>query len=348
MAPILRLRTPTQNQTLAWVTALVVLILCQSIVLLRTLDWIEDYGAHEGGQIYLDMPEMSAVGLADVIAIEPCPEIQPGPGRLVTGTFCHTAGIVLDLKVESESKPIGVTPTHPFWSVSRQDWVAAGELRIGEGLETLNGTTVVESIIRRPGCETVYNIEVEGDHVYRVGESGILVHNLSQKVSLFSEKYFGGDFYTQGIKPTTTGANGRAEVAEGRICSVGQERPALKDPVGWKTTWNSTLPGNQYRVARCHLLGNQFGGSGTEENLVPCCQTKNQDMAVVENEVADFIEENGCVDIQVIALYSTPGRKIPLSIEFKAIGQDCSTNGKEEFEISVTNPSSLFNCPTIG
>ena len=142
--------------------------------MLRTLDWIEDYGAHEGGQIW-----MSAVGLADVIAIDPCPEIQPGPGRLVTGTFQHTAGIVLDLKVESETKPIGVTPTHPSWSVSREDWVAAGELLIGEKLETLNGTTVVESIVRRPELETVYNIEVEGDHVYRVGESGILVHNAS-------------------------------------------------------------------------------------------------------------------------------------------------------------------------
>ncbi len=179
MALLLRLSKATQSQTFAWVTALVVLILCQSNVLLRTLEWIEDYGAHEGGTVYLDMDHMGAVGLADVIAIEPCPEIQPGPGRLVTGTFQHTAGIVLDLKVGSESKPIGVTPTHPFWSVSRQDWVAAGDLRIGERLETMDGTTVVESIVRRPEPETVYNIEVEGDHVYRVGESGVLVHNAS-------------------------------------------------------------------------------------------------------------------------------------------------------------------------
>ena len=37
----------------------------------------------------------------------------------------------------------------------------------------------MESIEKRPECKTVYNIEVEGDHGYRVGESGVLVHNQS-------------------------------------------------------------------------------------------------------------------------------------------------------------------------
>lgn len=52
-------------------------------------------------------------------------------------------------------------------------------MEIGETLKTLDGTTVVESRVRRPVSEPVYNIEVEGDHVYRVGESGVLVHNAS-------------------------------------------------------------------------------------------------------------------------------------------------------------------------
>lgn len=53
------------------------------------------------------------------------------------------------------------------------------DLKIGETLTTLEGTTVVESLERRSEPEPVYNIEVEGDHVYRVGESGVLVHNTS-------------------------------------------------------------------------------------------------------------------------------------------------------------------------
>eukprot|EP00913_Durusdinium_trenchii_P005675 g5293.t1 len=129
--------------------------------------------------VFLDMPEMGVEGLAEVLAIEPCPPLEDGEGRLVTGTFKHTSGEVYDLKLESESKPIGVTATHPFWSVDREAWVSAIDLEIGETLKTLAGTTVVESRSKRAEPEAVYNIEVEGDHCYRVGESGVLVHNAS-------------------------------------------------------------------------------------------------------------------------------------------------------------------------
>jgi hypothetical protein len=125
------------------------------------------------------MKEMAVVGLAEVLAIEPCPPLEEGKGRLVTGTFHHPSGEVYDLKLASESKPLGVTATHPFWSCDRNDWVSAINLRIGETLKTLTGTTHVERITKRPQPEPVYNIEVEGDHVYRVGESGVLVHNAS-------------------------------------------------------------------------------------------------------------------------------------------------------------------------
>ena len=125
------------------------------------------------------MKEMTVVGLAEVLAIEPCPPLEEGEGRLVTGTFHHPSAEVYDLKLASESKPIGVTATHPFWSCDRNDWVSAINLRIGETLKTLTGTTHVERITKRPQPEPVYNIEVEGDHVYRIGESGVLVHNAS-------------------------------------------------------------------------------------------------------------------------------------------------------------------------
>lgn len=149
------------------------------IELLRSPDWIEGHQAQVGGSILLNMPEMSVEGMADVLAIDPCLELEKGVGRLVTGTFKHTSGEVYDLKLASESKPIWVTGTHPFWSVDREDWVSVLDLEIGETLKTLEGTTVVESRVRRPEPESVYNIEVHGEHVYRVGESGVLVHNAS-------------------------------------------------------------------------------------------------------------------------------------------------------------------------
>ena len=88
------------------------------ITLLRDPEWIADYGAHVGGTVLLDLPEMAAVGPAEVLAIDESPRIDQGPGRLITGTFHHTAAEVYNLQVESEREALGVTGTHPFWSVA--------------------------------------------------------------------------------------------------------------------------------------------------------------------------------------------------------------------------------------
>lgn len=158
------------------------------LALLRSREWLHDIRACVGGTVYLNMPEMGVKGEADVLAIEPCPEIEPGPGRIVTGTFAHTAGEVYDLKVAGEPKPLGVTGAHPVWSLDRDTWVPAAELRIGENVKTLARTTQVESIGKRLEPQPVFNIEVEGDHVYRVGHSGVLVHNNSVDDSCPSEE----------------------------------------------------------------------------------------------------------------------------------------------------------------
>ena len=159
---------------------------CVDITLIRFAAWLESQGAELGQELFLDFPDMGVQGWVRVLEIRPCPPLElPGTGRclsqLITGTFRHSSGEVYDLKLQSESKPIGVTATHPFWSEDRKRFVSAEDLRIGETLQTWDGTTVVESFVRRPGCEPVYNLEVEGDHVYRVGDSGILVHNASAK-----------------------------------------------------------------------------------------------------------------------------------------------------------------------
>jgi hypothetical protein len=58
--------------------------------------------------------------------------------------------------------------------------VPAGALRLGERLSAEDGSTpVVLSLKKLAAPEPVFNIEVDGDHVYRVGEQGLLVHNAS-------------------------------------------------------------------------------------------------------------------------------------------------------------------------
>ena len=70
-----------------------------------------------------------------------------------------------------------MTGRHPVWSVDRETWVPVCDLEPGETLETLHGTTQFVSATRRPDATPVFNLEVDADHVYRVGDDGLLVHN---------------------------------------------------------------------------------------------------------------------------------------------------------------------------
>ena len=131
-----------------------------------------------GSTIFVDLPEHGISAEFTVREIHPCPTPMAGDGYLVTTKFIHENAEILDLQIEGSGEPIGTTSSHPFWSEDRQQFVAAGELRVGENLLLADDTTRrVESITLRPTRETVYNIEVDGEHVFYVGEDGVLVHN---------------------------------------------------------------------------------------------------------------------------------------------------------------------------
>ena len=147
------------------------------IVLLRPTSWLLAAGARVLGEIHLDMPELGVVGSARVVSIQPCPQILPSAGRVVTGTFAHRSGDVVDLALKGRPAPIGTTAAHPFWSEDRREFIPAGTLREGELLRTLDGYAHVVSIVPRAGPEPVYNMEVHGEHVYHVSAAGVLVHN---------------------------------------------------------------------------------------------------------------------------------------------------------------------------
>ena len=147
------------------------------VELIRSLAWIAEQDARVGGTVEIRVPECGIEGRAELLSIGPCPAIEQGPGRVVTGRFVHHAATVVDLQVEGLAEPIGVTRNHLFWSADRREFVRADQLQPGEQLSSLDGTAAVESIVPRPGVHTVYNLEVQGDHVYHVAQSGVLVHN---------------------------------------------------------------------------------------------------------------------------------------------------------------------------
>lgn len=147
--------------------------------LIRPEEWLVEHGARTGGTVELDLPEMGAQGVASVVAVMPCPEIEPGAGQVVTATFAHPPSEdVWDVRFTGDSSCTGVTENHPFWSVDRQTFVPIGEMKIGDRVRTVLGETrQIVSMERRPAPETVYNLEVYADHVYFVGEQGVLAHN---------------------------------------------------------------------------------------------------------------------------------------------------------------------------
>ncbi|WP_232288135.1 polymorphic toxin-type HINT domain-containing protein [Gimesia maris] len=130
--------------------------------------------------IQLNMPEMYVVGAAEVLSISDCPPIDPGDGPVVISTFKNVSHNVLNIYVEGETEPIGVTAGHPIWSEDRQAFIHSDQLQPGERLRSAVGKTVrITSIEIRAGPEPVYNLEVAGEHVYSVTNSGLLVHNVS-------------------------------------------------------------------------------------------------------------------------------------------------------------------------
>ncbi len=136
-------------------------------------------GGARGWPGFVDMPDMGVCGYARVTGIKPCPLLEGGEGQLITGVFRHSRAKLLDLWVQGESSPIGVTPGHSMWSADRNGWVAAGELEVGERLQAQDGSRPAVLGLEAREEEEVFNIEVDGDHVYRVGEQGLLVHNNS-------------------------------------------------------------------------------------------------------------------------------------------------------------------------
>ncbi|MFM9965206.1 MAG: polymorphic toxin-type HINT domain-containing protein, partial [Planctomycetaceae bacterium] len=161
------------------------------IWLARPTWWLEAEQVKAGGKYEFDMEEVGAVGMADVLSIDECqepPRRQNEHHRLVTGKFEHEATNVIDLYVEGQDEPIGTTANHPFWSADRQAFVEAASLRPGENLLNAEGHRIqVVTHSARPGPQAVFNLEVDGTHVYHVSRTGCLVHN---QCPLFGKKAF--------------------------------------------------------------------------------------------------------------------------------------------------------------
>jgi hypothetical protein len=148
---------------------------------LRPAEWVEANGLRPGDRLAMELLEMHASGKAELLAVEPSPPIAPRPSphhRLVTGKYAHASAEVLNLSVEGLEKPLGTTALHPFWSEDRDDFVPAESLRVGERLRASDGQLHRLTSLSSLGVSLpVYNLEVDGEHVYYVSRQKLLVHN---------------------------------------------------------------------------------------------------------------------------------------------------------------------------
>jgi hypothetical protein len=144
---------------------------------IRPRAWIESLGLVKGARIDLAVPELEIDGFAEVTAVRACPPIADGEGRVVTGRFV-TRDVANVVKITlANGTEIRATDVHPVWSIDREDWVPAGKLEPGEHVDTLEGPVAVVSVEPLDRHPAVYNLEVHGEHVYRVAVDGVLVHN---------------------------------------------------------------------------------------------------------------------------------------------------------------------------
>jgi len=147
------------------------------VTMVQPPEWLAEHRPEVGKTVPIWVPECGIEGMGEVLSIGPCPPLKPGKGAVVLATFEHEVSSTVDLYVTGVDEPIGCTGNHPFWSEDRQEFVRADELRGGEHRSALGRNASVQRIDVDVSPKLVYNIEVQGEHVYRVSGAGVLVHN---------------------------------------------------------------------------------------------------------------------------------------------------------------------------
>jgi hypothetical protein len=145
------------------------------------------------------------------------------------------------------SATITGTDEHPFWSLTRDGWIAMGELKPGERLLLADGAATVTGIRieRLETPVTVYNFEVADWHTYYVGsqEAGwVFVHNQCA-INPLREVQRNADLAMRAV---------RRDIAAGRIANtpqaIGQRAHRHFERLNRRLDRRLERTGSKYRV----------------------------------------------------------------------------------------------------
>jgi hypothetical protein len=226
------------------------------------------------------------------------------------------------------------------------DWVGVKDLRVGERLQALKGKTPrVVSVTLRPKPEPVFNIEVEGDHCYRVGEQGLLVHNSSAPPNPCPST----TTYTPRATTTVTYAGqsrARATGVDAVIVAGTYTRTTLNDPPWWTDfLTNNPISGRGWRKG--HLLSSQFGGPGGDsfENLaLQTFLVNNSVIQQCDNRIRAALA-CGCVRFSITVNYPATGDQLrPTSFTISATDMQGNAFLNGVTIDNVVNPQTPSQC----
>ncbi|WP_307666588.1 RHS repeat-associated core domain-containing protein [Streptomyces sp. V2I9] len=101
-------------------------------------------------------------------------------GTIVTEDDKHFVDLTIATGKGKDTASLISTTTHPFWSVSENDWINAGDLKPGMTLRTPDGTTVTLEATRAfDKRQRTHDLTLTDIHTYYVlaGATPVLVHN---------------------------------------------------------------------------------------------------------------------------------------------------------------------------
>jgi RHS repeat-associated protein len=132
-----------------------------------------------------DTPVATPSGQRPIGELEPGDEVlayDPAAGtasaRSVSAVSVHADEAIATVLVDGER--LVTTPDHPVLTAGR-GWLAAGELRAGETIRRLDGTTgTVFAVVVATRQQRMWDLTVEGVHTYAVGAGGWVVHNCAK------------------------------------------------------------------------------------------------------------------------------------------------------------------------
>jgi len=157
--------------------------------------------------MYFTVDELDLSSWGVVEAIEDCPEIVEGDGEVVISRFKTLQAEVMTRVTLADGSEILGTSVHPVWSIEAEDWVPLADLVAGDRLQTRSGEMEIDTVETFAYRQSVYNFEVHTEHVYEIGELGVLVHNAA------------GDSCKLGNKLTKAGfekPKGKIELSNGK------------------------------------------------------------------------------------------------------------------------------------